>query len=102
MTLEIVEGAITCRRDMTIVGRSSDAELRTAIRTHQANVVILGEQAVSKNLRAELFGAYPELKVVALTASGDGAHLYSLSTLHVADPSATSVLDALRDMLGKA
>ncbi len=102
MTLEIVEGAIKSRRDMTIVARSSNAELRTAIRTHQANVVILGERAVSENLHAQLVGVYPELKVVAITASGDDAHLYSLSTLHIADPSAMSVLDALRDILGKA
>lgn len=100
MMRDIVDGAVESQHDMQLVGHFADAELEAAVRQHEANVVILNENATrAGNLHTRLLCAHPRLKVVVMTGDGGGATLFELRHLYLADPSPVALIGAIRTAL---
>jgi hypothetical protein len=100
MTRVIVEGAIAPQADVQVVGHSADADLEAAVARCGANVVIVNDGVVAGGLHVRIVCANPDVKVVAITDAGDRASLYEFRTVLIADPSPTSLLDAIQAALG--
>jgi len=79
MLSEVVRHTVERQPDMEVVSELIDAiELLLALRATAAEVVIItpGDSDREPGLGSSLLAAYPQLKIVALSATDDTAFLY--------------------------
>ena len=98
MMRDIIEGAVEPQADMQLVGHYTDAELESAVRKHEADVVILNEGA-DKDVYKQLLMARPQLKVVVMTSNGRSANLFEFRRLYLSEPSPLALIGAVRALL---
>jgi hypothetical protein len=96
MMREIVEATVRMQIDMQLVNRRATEDLESELRDRDADVVILAASAVSPRLPGELLVAHPSIKVVVIKDDGRAANLLELRSVHVANPSPSGLIVAIR------
>ncbi len=98
---DILSDAVARAQDVEIVATAeSRAELETAVRRFQPDVVITGTPGPDANAVAgDIHRIAPSVVVVAIAQKGDRATLFSTGgdPLEIADVSTDSLLTAIRD-----
>lgn len=104
MLSEVIRSIVERQPDMKVVGEVLDpVELLLAVETTGAEVVIVTplEATGQPHLCSQLLAAYPQLRIVTLTAKGDAAYLYQSGSPKscIQEPSEQLILGATRECL---
>ena len=102
MLADVVRHFVARQPDMAVISDVIDlTELLPAIRATEAEVVIITPADADREpgICSELLLAYPQLKIMALSAKGDTAVLYQSSSRqkHMDDVGEASILGAIRE-----
>jgi DNA-binding NarL/FixJ family response regulator len=103
MLADVVRYLVERQPDMVVISELSDlTELLLAIRTTEAEVVIItpADSDREPGISTDLLLAYPQLKIMALSAKGDTAVLYQSSSpqKHMDDVGEAAILSAIREL----
>ena len=99
---EVVRHFVARQPDMVVVGEVADPnDLLLAIGVTEAEVVIITPAVLDRELSicSDLLLAYPQVKIMALSAKGDTAVLYESGSAqkHMDDVGEAAILDAIRE-----
>ncbi len=104
MLSEVVRGIVERQPDMDGVGEVSDlSELGVAIQATGAQVAIVTSVDAEREsgICRDLLTEYPQLKIMALSATGDTAFLYELGARpkRIDDVGEEAILRAIRELM---